>query len=152
MMASFHLLIFDWVTADGQGLHGKNELCTSDCCYISHNHIFITSPVVYLGLISYASHLILAVLVQRQSLIGFSLPSVNLLKGFVCLFPAQTKACALNYFGEADDDGCDVNIYWRWNKLWERYIYIYYIAQDTVRTKTTELAKVAVSGLDQVLD
>lgn len=39
----------------------EKELRTSDC-YISHNHIFLTSPVVCLGLISYASHLILAVL------------------------------------------------------------------------------------------
>lgn len=87
------------------GIHGKNELCTSDCCCISHNHIFITSPVVSLGMISYASHHILA-----EIIFNWVFPPIcESVKEFCLFFLSPDKGGTLSYFGEEDDEGYDIN-------------------------------------------
>lgn len=55
---------------------------------------------------SYVSHHILAEIIFNW----FSLPYVNLLRNFVCLlFLSTDKTGTLNYFGEEDDEGYDIN-------------------------------------------
>lgn len=97
------------------GIHGKNELCTSDCCCISHNYIFITSPVISLGLISYASHHILA-----EIIFNWFFPSIcESFKGSCLFFLSPDRAGTLNFLERKMMRVMILMKKLMWNSLWE---------------------------------